>query len=207
MLWGIFVLFVVSMLNGMKWVYGVRLWQGSTCRFLDIWRERQFYIGSVCWTAGYSMIWILSGKSVETVRFADLLSTYGILAAVDGKRRIVPDFILCCFFTGQMLLGVLTVPSGYLFRTVFTGILFAAAAMAFAWLSRGKMGMGDARLLGVTAMTAGWRYMLSILVLGLAASFVYSIGLIVLCKKSIQTEFPFVPFLTVGIAVHMLLFR
>ena len=76
--------------------------------------------------------------------------------------------------------------------------------MIFAWFSKGKMGMGDAKLLGITAMTAGCKYTMQILSIALMLSFFYSLYLLGFWKKCIRTEFPFVPFLTVGMAVHLI---
>lgn len=205
MVWLIPVLLAISVLGGMKTVCVVRLWKDEENTFSSVWMEKQLYVWSLIWMAGYSMTWLASGKSAEAVRLADLIGTFGILAAVDGKRRIVPDFILCCLFAGQMLTGALTMAPGQLLEIFFTGLIFSLLLTFLVWMSKGRAGMGDARLLGVTAMTAGWAYALQILILGLFFSFIYSVGLVVFCRKSMKTMFPFVPFLAAGAAVHMLL--
>ncbi len=161
---------------------------------------------SIVWMAGYLLIWIGSGRSVAAVQIADLLCTYMLLALVDGRCRVVPGMILLCYLSGQMLLGALYRTAEELFSIYVPGILFAAVTCILAQLSKGKVGMGDAKLLGVTAITAGWAYTVQILLFAMALSFIYSIGLLLFAKKSMQDAFPFVPFLAAGIAVHLVFF-
>ena len=201
--WRFPVLCVVSVLGGMKSVCGWKLWVGEDIALSGVWAEKQTYRLAGFWMMLYGLLWFASGKSAAFIRLVDLLCTYGILAAVDGKRRIVPDSILLCYFLDQMLLGALSMPAGRLLYIFLTGGIFTAAICGFSWLSKGKMGMGDARLLGVTAMTAGWEFGLQMLILAVMISFVYSIGLLVFFKKSVRTEFPFVPFLAAGIVVSI----
>lgn len=172
-----------------------------------LWKKRQkrFFWQAAAWMAVYSGLWLLTGREMAAVRLLDLFASYGILAVVDGKRSVVPDSILYCFFAGQLLLGAVTLPLSELLQVFLSGALFALAAVIFVFMSRERLGMGDARLLGATAMTAGWSYVLQILWLAMLLSFVYSMVLLVLCRKNIKTEFPFVPFLTGGMLVHFVM--
>lgn len=203
--WEVPVLCTVSVLSGIKSICGFKLWSGKKGTLSEVWRDKQLYLLSGFWLMAYCLIWYCFGRSFMLIRLADLLCTYAILAVVDGRRRIVPDLILLCYFAGQMLLGALTTPVGGLLWTLMAGGIFAAVIWFFAWCSKQRMGIGDARLLGATAMTAGWEFAFQILVLGIVLSFVYSIWLLAVRKESIRTEFPFVPFLAAGAAALVLL--
>lgn len=203
--WELPVLCMVSVLGGIKGICGMKLWKGEEFSLTGVWRDKWLYVLGGIWLVLYGFLWFGMGKSPFVIRMADLLCTYGILAAVDGRRRIVPDEILFCYFAGQMLFGALTMPVAGLFRIMLTGGIFAAVTGIVAWCSRGKMGMGDVKLLGVTAMTAGWDFAFQLLVLAILFSFVYSIWLLAVRKSSIRTEFPFVPFLTAGAVALVLL--
>ena len=204
-IWTMLTLFAVSLLGGMKTAYGMELWKQDEPSFWKIWSKKPMYLWAGVWLSACILVWICSGWSVTAVRLLDLFVTYGILAAIDGKRKIVPDEILFCYLAGQMLLGALLMDPIQLFQVCLTGVIFLAVLLAVSWLSRGKMGMGDAKLLGVTAMTAGWNYTFQVLVLAMALSLVYSLFLLLICRKSVKTEFPFVPFLTAGMAVYAFL--
>ncbi len=201
--WELPVLAAVAVLDGMKLIYGISLWKGQDTSLSGIWKDKLLYGAAGLLVLAEIGVWALSGKQIAVVRYADLLYTYGILAAVDVRRRIVPDGILVCFFVGQMLLGAVSMVPEELFFLCLTGGILLVLFLAFAWISKGKIGMGDARLLGVTAMIAGWSYTLQLLVMAMALSFFYSVCLLVFCRKSVRTEFPFVPFLAVAMAVWM----
>lgn len=203
-IWEIPTLLAISVLGGMKSTYGIELWKDRERPFSQIWTEKWMYKLAGCWLIFYVLVWLLFEKSIIAVRTADLLGTYGILAVIDGKCRIVPDWILICYFAGQMLLGALCNLPVDLLQTCLMGIGFGIICMIFAWFSKGKMGMGDAKLLGITAMTAGCKYTMQILSIALMLSFFYSLYLLGFWKKCIRTEFPFVPFLAVGMAVHLI---
>lgn len=204
-IWEILTLAAESILGGMKAAWGLSLWKDQDASCFQVWCERRTAALFGVFLLLYGLVWFGSGKVVTALRSADLLCTYGILALVDGKKRIVPDEILLCYFAGQMLMGAFGMPLDMLGRTVLTGILFTAVLSACVWALGRKMGMGDVKLLGVTAMTAGWGYTVQLLFLAMALSLVYSICLLVILRKDIRTEFPFVPFLAAGMAIHMVL--
>lgn len=201
--WEIPVLCVLAVLCGMKSISGWNVWSGKDCSYFDIWSDRRIYLLSAGWMIFYGWLWFGFGKSAVLIRSVDMMCTYGILALIDGKCRIVLDSVLIIFFAGQMFLAAFSMSLALLLNLALTGILFGIVVFAFSWFSRERMGMGDARLLGVTAMTAGWGFVLQILVIAVVCSFVYSIWLMAVCKKGVRTEFPFVPFLAAGMAVYL----
>lgn len=200
-----------ALLGGMETVYGAWALKGRTERFDKVWKERLFYGASLIWLIVLGGLWLGGRAMMEGAggllgaRLAFLFITYLFLAAVDIRRRIVPDRMLLCYFLAQLLLGSaggdILGQMGLLAR----GAVFLGAALAFAWLSKGRLGMGDAKLLGVTAMTAGWGYTLQTVVYGLLLSFVYSLWLLLFRRLDGRTEIPFVPFLAAAVGLQMLL--
>ena len=197
------VLLMEAMLGGMRVTYGIDAWLGKRRSFWQVWTAKILYWSAGVWLLICVGLWLMAEGSLDVIRFADLTFTYVLLALVDGRNRIVPDCILVCFLAGQLLIGSACVLPDDLLRCVLEGAIFAALILFFAWVSRGRIGMGDAKLLGVTAMTAGWTYTVQMIFLGLALSFAYSIWLLLFRRLSMETEFPFVPFLAMGIAIHM----
>ncbi|MCI9146705.1 MAG: prepilin peptidase [Hungatella sp.] len=204
-IWMIPVLLAVSALGGIKSICAVRLWTGEESDGIPLWRNKTLYVFWGVWASFYGLVWLMAGKAVKPVQTADLLCTYGILAVIDKRRRIVPHKILTCFFAGQMLLGVLWRAPADLMRSCLAGGGLAILFLIAGWFSRGKVGWGDIKLLGITAITAGWEYTLNVFVLSLFLSFVYSLYLIAFQKKSLATEFPFVPFLAAAAALQMVI--
>lgn len=201
--WEVPVFCALSVLNGIKSVCAIREWRGERIFFSHIFIEKQTYVLAAAWAVFYLVLRMFFAMPMVPVRSVDLLCTYIMLAEVDRKQGVVPNSILLCYFSGQMLLGAMSMALEELIRVFFTGLFFSALMYLIVWFSKGKAGMGDARLLGVTAMTAGWRFTLQILILAVGGSFVYSLWLLTVRKKSIRTEFPFVPFLAMGLMASM----
>lgn len=206
LLTSILVIILTAVLAGMRTVYGFEWCTNKEKPFYQVWTSRRLYPAVCIWLVVYFLLWYLSDKSMTAIRLLDLVLTYLILAAVDVKRKVVPDPIFLCYFAGQMLMGALVVEPTELWHMVWTGTVFGAIVLISALISKEKVGMGDVLLLWITAMTAGWMYTFMILMMGLFLSFVFSLGLLFLKRGSLSTELPFVPFLASGIIVHTLFF-
>lgn len=203
-------LIAAAVLMGMEAVYGLWAWQGRGEAFHKVWNDRQLYQAAALWLVFCFGIWLSAEAFSENnrllmIRFLAMAVTYLILAAVDARRKIVPDRILICYLFSQLLLAAASMDFASMgYMAVEGGILLGILAV-LSFLSRGRIGLGDVKLLGVTAMTAGWIYTVQVLVYGLVLSFFYSIWLLLFRRLSGKTEIPFVPFLTAGIAVQMIL--
>lgn len=212
----ILALAFAAVLGGMRIAYGMDCWKGKERPLYRVWCGKAVYLGSLFWLVMLAGIWLLSScglaeswlecRHLQAVRFADLLATYGLLALVDARRRTVSDRILICFFLGQMLLGGACEALSPLFLRLAGGAVFAGVMLSFSWLSKGKLGMGDAKLLGVTAMTAGIVYTIQLVFAGLLISFFYGLWLLFVKRRNTKTEFPFVPFLALGLVLNTIYF-
>lgn len=143
--------------------------------------------------------------SLLPVCITDLAATYLILALVDAKKQVVPDSILLCFLAAQLCLGAAVQELSGLAAASLKGLLFALVLLALARISGGRMGMGDAKLLGVTAITAGCGYTVWVMCLAAIPVFLYSVGMLVFRRAQRKTEIPFVPFLALGVGMSLFL--
>lgn len=168
-----------------------------------IWTRRNLYAVSACWLVFYAGVWFLDRGAFIYIRICDMAATYVALALVDWKRRMVPDSILVCFLAGQILMGALVLWPRELLNQILSGGLFMGVLACIAWFSKGRIGMGDVKLLGVTSMVCGWNYAAQILCWAFVPAFLYSIGLLLFRRVSMKTEISFVPFLMCGIILHM----
>ncbi|MDO5407849.1 MAG: A24 family peptidase [Eubacteriales bacterium] len=198
------VLAAVSVLGGMRLVACLLEWRGERQGLSAIWKQRELYGAAGLWLLCAGVVYGLTGK-LAVVRLADLAVTYLMLAIVDGRKRVVPDEVLLCFLAAQLLLGAALQAPTELLSVLLKGVVFAVLMLLVAHFSGERMGMGDAKLLGVTAMTAGWGYVVQILVLAAFPSFFYSIWLLLFRKARWKEEVPFVPFLAVGVFASMVL--
>ncbi len=198
-----------------KWIWAANLYKQENLIEHSV-SEQTAFFGSLTWILLYEMIWFCSEQRVSGMRLADLTLTYVLLARIDRKMRIVPDSMLLLYLAGQFLLALMpltiketmSAQSAAMWehpyalqqgRTIISGLLFGVVVMIFSGISGGRMGMGDAKLLGVTAMTAGWQFTFLVFAAALVFSCLYSLFLLIIQKKELKTEIPFVPFLFMGV--------
>ena len=132
-----------------------------------------------------------------------MVITYFLLAAVDIRKKIVPNEILLCYLAGQMLMMAAFDTPEIWIQSWIGAIVLSVLLGILAWFSKGGLGLGDVKLLGVTALTAGWMYTIQVVCLALVPSFVYSIWALAVCHKGRKMEIPFVPFLLVGMMLQL----
>lgn len=202
----IIVLALTAVLTGMKTAYCIEWCTEREMPFYRVWTNRRLYPAVCIFLIIYLLCWYITNQSMPMVRLCDLVCSYILLAVVDIKRKVVPDPIMVCFVTGQLLMGVVALQPTELWHMIWTGSAFGLFILLFAFVSKGKFGMGDVLLLWGTAVTAGWAYTLMILTIGMFLSFVFGIGVIICKRGTLKTELPFVPFLAAGIIVHTMIF-
>lgn len=126
------------------------------------------------------------------------------ITAIDFELRIIPNRLTLPAAVIAIVLGTALDPGGEVER-----LIAGAAAGLFlaipAFLSPGKMGMGDGKLTGVMGLYLGAAVGPAILI-GLAAGTV--VGIVIIASKGMQagrkTAVPFGPFLALGGVVAML---
>ena len=194
-----------AVLNGMKTVYGVEIYKEKEEPFWKVWNCRWLYICGAVSLGVFVLIYYLGKGQMYYLRYADLLYTYLLLAAVDLKARIVPDRILFLLLTGQLLMagteGLTVLTAGLL-----GGLILGAVVLLVAATSGEKMGMGDGKLLAVTAIAAGGSYALCILCIAMGLFLICGIWRILFCHSSMKAEMPFVPFLFLGTVIYFIWF-
>ena len=194
-----------AVLNGMKTVYGVEIYKEKEEPFWKVWNCRWLYICGAVSLGVFVLIYYLGKGQMYYLRYADLLYTYLLLAIVDLKTRIVPDRILFLFLTGQLLMagteGLIVLTAGLL-----GGLILGAVVLLVAATSGEKMGMGDGKLLAVTAIAAGWSYTLCILCIAMGLFLICGIWRILFRHSSMKAEMPFVPFLFLGTVIYFIWF-
>lgn len=201
----ILLLIIEAVLNGMKLTMAWNAWKGQRVSFAGIWTERLLYMLSVVMAVMNLLIWYGSGCNLYVMSYMDILLTYLLLAAVDIRHQIIPNKVLACFTMTQLFYAVWRLPVAELGIRLVTGILVLFFLGTVSCLSKGKIGLGDAKLLGITAVFTGIGYLLQMVFFGMVIAFLYSIFLLVTRKATVKSEFPFVPFLAMGMLVELIL--
>ena len=202
------ILGVLALLGGMRILIAWKWFKGTEEAFHTIWLDKRMYWISLVYAVTVILIFWLGNRwrteiGSAYVRYFDMVITYFLLAAVDIRKKIVPNEILLCYLAGQMLMIVAFALPEIWIRSWMGGIVLSVLFGILAWFSKGGLGLGDVKLLGVTALTAGWMYTIQVVCLALVPSFVYSIWALAVCHKGRKMEIPFVPFLLVGMMLQL----
>lgn len=126
---------------------------------------------------------------------------------------LIFNFVVSCFFIIIFVYDLkhYIIPDKVVFPAIgialifnFLNILSAVGAAGFFFLivliSRGKgMGIGDIKLAFLMGLFLGWPNIIVALFLAIFLGAIMGIGLIISGKKTLKSEVPFGPFLTIGV--------
>ena len=169
------------------------------CKALISWRYPVVEsLTAVLWI----LVWLKFGLSLEFLSAAVFLSLGIIITFIDLDLQTIPDVISLPGVVIGLLLAFL---SG---RPSITDALigaFGGAALLFlvAILSRGGMGGGDAKLLGMIGAFLGWQGAAASLMIGSFAGAITGLLLIALKVIKRHDPVPFGPFLIFGAGAYL----
>lgn len=167
------------------------------------WTEKRYWYLGIMYAGISFLVFLLWKKKLIFFQYADLWIVYLLLSIVDIKKHMIPDRVLICMGISQLLYGMETFSVKNLFCGALTGIVVYVILLFISIVSRGGLGLGDAKLLALTAVFTGGSYLLQMIFWGLVCAFVYSIFLLAHKKGNRKTELPFVPFLACGMLIHI----
>ncbi len=154
---------------------------------------------------------LLSYGAFKIIRYTVLLAGLFIIAWIDGHEKRIPNSILkVLFFIRIFLLAaecVFAVKMGLpLLLSSVLGLLTGGILFLLVYfLSRGGVGMGDVKLMGVVGWYVGIGGIMPTVFLTVMVSAIYSIILLLLKKIGWKEEIPFAPFVLAGTVLAMAL--
>jgi leader peptidase (prepilin peptidase)/N-methyltransferase len=143
-------------------------------------------------------------STVQKVLGLVLLAVLVQISVSDLEERRIRNAVTLPAAIAALVIGLVLHPSGVPGQLV-AGLATGAFLTVFAVLSRGGLGMGDAKL-GVVLGLYLSRYVVTALVVGLLASAIFSIGVLAVrgVKTGRKTAIPLGPFLALGGVVALL---
>lgn len=143
-------------------------------------------------------------STVQKVLGLVLVAVLVQVSVSDLEERRIRNVVTLPAAVAALLIGLVLHPSGVPGQLV-AGLATGAFLTVFAVLSRGGLGMGDAKL-GVVLGLYLSRYVITALLVGLVASAIFSIGVLAVrgVKSGRKTAIPLGPFLALGGVVALL---
>lgn len=162
------------------------------------------YVGIELGTALiFALVWVVTGDLATWASWSAFFSLLLILSVIDLEHMFLPDTLT----VGGMVLGFLlaganlTIP---LQRAVLGALIGTGLIFIIVTLSRGGMGMGDAKLLGLVGTFLGPWGAVGALFWGSVLGSIIGVTLILGGRHKRRDPVPFGPFLSLGALIMWL---
>lgn len=193
-----------GLLYGLKIRMVYTIWRDKKWSIKTLWKDKIQYGVSLICILLVGLLCYIVGKELVVMQFLDLLFSYLLLSVIDIRTHQIPDSFLIYIGFSQFFYRLCVMSLEGFWWELFTGLVAFVLLLILSILTKGSFGIGDAKLLGVTAVFTGASYLIQVVFWGMLCAFVYSVYLLACKKASKKTELPFVPFLMGGMIVHML---
>lgn len=170
-----------------------------------------------CWTmyitaALYIIFVFINGISVQLLENLLITPMFLIILIIDFTKHKIPNRILLSLFEVEI---VFTAIAGfndlsvYLFKLlgmlVGIGVFTAITYLGSSAEKKEVMGLGDVKLIAIIGLSFGLTNMSVIAVLSFLMAAIYSIALLIMKKKKIDSYIPFGPFIIIAAFIMMIL--
>ncbi|KAB3532803.1 prepilin peptidase [Alkaliphilus serpentinus] len=148
----------------------------------------------------YQWLYKTYGYTIKFLFMALLFATLTAISIEDYRSKIIPDLLIIV----GMIIGFILIPfinNIYLLDHLATGVIGGGLIAIFSVISKGAIGLGDAKL---TALIGLYMGMMGALVVILTATFICGIfGLILLTFKikNRKSTIPFAPFVLLSFII------
>jgi prepilin signal peptidase PulO-like enzyme (type II secretory pathway) len=173
-----------------------------TCK--EIFKGKKFLVIAIICFFAFGIVAFIENKSFETVRLLDLTGACVLVSLTDLKSKQIPDEIVFSLGMVQVCMILYEYGAGAVINILFCIFVFLITFL-ISYLSKGQMGMGDVKLLSVICLSLGILNTVWITILSLVLSLFAGLYLLIFHKKSIKTEMPFAPFVTISVIVNVIL--
>lgn len=142
------------------------------------------------------------GLSLETAVYLVLLSALVVITVIDLKHQIIPDKITLPGIPIGLVCSSVVLPTG--FANAAIGLVLGGGGFyLIALLSRGGMGGGDIKLMGMLGAFMGWKAVILTTMVGSFLGAAAGIFLMYVKGRGRKHPVPFGPFLAFGALVSL----
>jgi leader peptidase (prepilin peptidase)/N-methyltransferase len=156
----------------------------------------------------YLLIFLIYGRSYQTLIYALLSSALIIIAFIDLDEQIIPDEIslpgIVIGFALSFIVPYISYFNSILGIIVGGGIILLIALVGLAIFKKEAMGGGDVKLSAMIGAFIGWKYIMISLFIGFFIGAIAGILLILLKIRNRDDLVPFGPFIVLGSFITLL---
>ncbi len=181
-------------------VYTAVYWTGSLKGIL---KEYKLYVslGFLC-AITLTYLW---KEGVFSASCANLLCTYWmfLFAVTDIKDKIIPNKLVLISFFVALLVFVPNFEIDFVVTRLIGAVFAFVVTTVASFVSKGGIGMGDAKLMAVVGIFVGLTELTEIFFWALIFAILYGLGFVFLKKVTNKTAFAFAPFVFLALLVHL----
>jgi leader peptidase (prepilin peptidase)/N-methyltransferase len=156
----------------------------------------------------YLLIFLIYGRSYQTLIYALLSSALIIISFIDLDEQIIPDEIslpgIIIGFALSFIVPYISYFNSILGIITGGGIIFLIALVGLAIFKKEAMGGGDVKLSAMIGAFIGWKYIIISLFIGFFIGAIAGILLILLKIRNRDDLVPFGPFIVLGSLITIL---
>lgn len=147
----------------------------------------------------------------KITRYLILAASLSLIAWIDQESKRIPNRILKILLVVRAFFFILEwaafpeMGAAILISSVLGALLGGGVFLFAHYMSRGGIGMGDAKLFSVIGCYVGIGSVITAAFFSVMAAAVYSITMLLLKKIKLKEEIPFAPFIFVGTVLTMAL--
>lgn len=183
------------------------LFQKGKCRYCGDSISPQYPIVELLNGILYTIIFFLSGASIDSIFYSLIVSILVIISFIDYYHQIIPDSLvvilimltICYKFT----VFILCKTPFDLINSILALIIGGGLFLIIALVSKGGMGGGDIKLISILGFILGLKKILLNILLSFIIGAVFSIFLLLLKKKGKKDAIPFGPFINIAFVITL----
>lgn len=184
------------------------IYQGGNCRYCEERVALQYLLVEVLNGFLYLTLYNNFGVGLQFVFYAIVFNILIIISFIDYYFQIIPDLfhilLLISTFIYKLFQFLLyDIPPHYL-NSIIGLIISSGIYLVIAIISKGGMGGGDVKLIGVLGSILGIRFSILNIFLGFLIGAIVSVFLILLKIKDRKDSIPFAPFIFISFVITIL---
>jgi len=179
------------------------VWQRGRCRNCGVAISLRYPLVELLTALLLSLVWYLQRGSPALHAYMVFSSLLIVISFIDFDHFIIPDQLLVAGL-GVWLIMQLLIPFVSWTDAMAGGALGFAVMLVIYVLSRGGLGFGDVKLVGLIGLYLGTSLTLLTLFLAFVMGAVVGLALLLLKLKQRKSALPFGPFLALGAYLAML---
>ena len=170
------------------------------CRYCHEKISPIYPFGEILTAISYTLIVYKYGFTIETVIHLVFITMIIIATITDIKKTIVPDKIIVIGLVAVLVLRILSGDTD-VFKYIISSIISFLLLLLILLLSNGKMGGADVKLYSLIGLSVGLNAAIGSLFYASIIALMYHIPKIIKKEQIKGVEFPFVPFITIGVLI------